>query len=76
MKFVLMGTHVGYATGTMKKFRYEGDPREIQIEMSREAAEAVVDACNGHPDAAVEDSPLEQVHRILVEILAEDEDDQ
>lgn len=62
-------THVGLAARTQPKFRYEGDPREVHLEMSAEAANAVLDAVNGHPDACVEGSAAQEVESVLTEMM-------
>jgi hypothetical protein len=41
---MLTTRHVGYAARVKPRFRHEGDNREVALEMSFEAAQAIMDA--------------------------------
>lgn len=53
--------HVGHAARVAERFRYEGDPTEVQLKISKEAAASILRAAEFAPAAV----PLEQVCAVL-----------
>jgi hypothetical protein len=62
-------THIGYAWRKHRHFRFLDDPREIGLEISAALAEKLLEAVNAHPDASVEGSSIQELEKVLADML-------
>lgn len=58
-------SHIGYAARTAERFRYEGDPNEVMLRISREAAEDILMAYNSLNATYRQGRPIEAVAKAL-----------
>jgi hypothetical protein len=56
--------HVGYAARPLKRFRWEGDPRDVKIEMSEQTARELLFRIGPNPQTL----PMKELRAVLLDM--------